>query len=297
MRLPDFEAWSIFATVAQQGGFSRAAAALGMSKATVSKAITRLEQQIGAPLFHRTSRRLALSETGAKLLDHAQRILAEGEAAVEAARDEASAPSGLVRLAVPMSFGLRRAAPLIADFLTANPAISVEMQLSDAQVDLIGEGFDLALRIAQLPDSSLRSRRLCDVRLLTVASPLYLRRYGEPRHPAALGEHHCIVYAHSGGAVTWHYRHVDGGEAAVRPAGPVRMNNGDAMLPALCAGLGIAQLPDFICNDDIRAGRLVSLLRDWSPPPLGLHLLSPPGTLRPRRVTALFDFLVERLAV
>ncbi len=297
MRLPDFEAWSIFATVAEQGGFSRAAAHLGMSKATVSKAVSRLEAQLGAALFHRTSRRLTLSETGSKLLDHAKRILAEGEAAIEAARDEASAPSGLVRLAVPMSFGLKRAAPFIADFLSEYPAISVDLHLSDAKIDLIGEGYDLALRIARLPDSSLRAKRLCDVQILTIASPAYLRSFGEPRHPAELGEHRCITYSLSATPETWHYRHADGRDAAVRPSGPLRLNNGDAMLPALCAGLGIAQLPDFICGEDIRAGRLIAILRDWTPPPLGLHLVSPPSRLRPRRVSVLAQFLADKLSL
>jgi DNA-binding transcriptional LysR family regulator len=296
MRLPDFEAWSIFASVAEQGGFSRAASHLGMSKATISKAVTRLEAELGAPLFHRTSRRLTLSETGSKLLEHAKRIVAEGEAAMEAARDEASEPAGLVRLAVPMSFGLSYAAPIIADFLAAYPAISIDLALSDVKVDLIGEGFDLALRIATLPDSSLRARRLCDVQLLTIASPDYLRAFGEPRHPAELGEHRCLGYALAANPETWHYRHGDGREAAVRVAGPLRTNNGDAMLPALCAGLGVGQLPDFICMPEIRAGRLVAILRDWGPPPFGLHLVSPPSPLRPRRVTALADFLSERLA-
>jgi DNA-binding transcriptional LysR family regulator len=296
MRLPDFEAWGIFAAVAEQRSFTGAAAELGLSKATVSKAVTRLEQQLGAPLFHRTSRRLALTQSGAKLVDHARRILAEGEAAQEAARDEAGAPSGSIRLAVPLSFGLCRVAPLLAEFLTLHPAITVDLHLSDAQVDLIGEGFDLGLRIARLPDSSLRARRLCAVKLHTLASPGYLRDHGEPSHPGQLGEHRCLAYAQGKTPSLWSFTGADGSEAHVRPLGPLQVNNGDAMLPALCAGLGVGQLPDFICDGEIAAGRLVPILRDWAPPPLALHLLSPPGTLRTRRVTALADFMVERLA-
>jgi len=160
MRLPDFEAWSIFACVVEHKSFTAAAQALGLSKATVSKAVTRLEIQVGAPLFHRTSRRLALTESGAKLVEHAKAILAEGQAAEEAARDEASEPAGLVRLAVPMSFGLRHVGPVVAEFLCRYRDISVDMHLSDAKVDLIGEGFDIGLRIASLPDSSLRAGTL-----------------------------------------------------------------------------------------------------------------------------------------
>jgi DNA-binding transcriptional LysR family regulator len=297
MRLPDFEAWSIFATVAEQGGFSRAAEQLGMSKATVSKAVTRLEAQVGAPLFHRTSRRLALSETGSKLLDHAKRILAEGEAAVEAARDEASEPVGQIRLAAPMSFGISRVAPLLSEFLCANRGIAIDMHLSDARVDLIGERFDLALRIGSLPDSSLRARRLRTVKMHVIASPDYLAENGEPRHPAQLGEHRCIGYSLSSSPESWRFTRPDGSEAVVRVAGPLRVNNGEAMLPALCGGLGIGLLPDFICEADINVGRLKPILTDWRVPPIAIHILTPPGSFRPRRVTALIDFLAEKLAV
>lgn len=295
MRLPDFEAWSIFACVAEHGGFSRAAEHLGTSKATISKAITRLEKQIGTPLFHRTSRRRTLSESGIKLLEHAKRILAEGEAAVEASREEAIAPSGLIRLSVPMSFGVGRAAPLIADFLVQYPAISIDLQLSDAQVNLISDGFDLALRIARLPDSSLRAKRLCDVNILTIASPSYLQVAGEPRHPTELERHRCLCYSLSATPEIWHYRDSNGQELSVSANGQLRVNNGDAMLPALCKGLGIGQLPDFICEGEVGAGRLVVLLRDWAPPPINLYLVSPPSPLRPKRVAALADFLVDRL--
>lgn len=296
MRLPDFQAWAVFACVAERRSFSAAAAQLGVAKATVSKAIARLEIDTGSALFHRTSRRLTLSDSGQRLLGHAQRILAEGEAAEAAAHEATAAPSGLVRMTAPMSFGTRHVAPLVGEFLAAHPGISIDLHLDDSRVDIIGEGFDLALRIARLPDSSLRVRRLCDVHIRTIASPAYLAAAGTPRHPAELGEHRCISYALAQTPETWRYRHSDGREAAVRVAGPLHVNNGDAMLPALCAGIGIGQLPDFLCDADIAAGRLTVLFPDWGPAPLGLHLISPPSPLRPRRVTALADFLAARLA-
>lgn len=294
MRLPDFEAWSIFATVVKNKSFTGAATELGMSKATVSKAVTRLEMQVGAPLFHRTSRRLALTESGSKLVDHARRILAEGEAAQEAAREDASEPVGLVRLAAPMSFGLSHVAPAIADFLLAYPGISVDIHLSDAKVDLIGDNFDIALRVGALPDSSLRARRLCPVRMMVVTSPGYVARHGMPTHPAQLGEHSCIRYSLSAKPENWSFSSAQGENVMVQITGQLSVNNGDAMLPSLCAGLGIGQLPDFIVMPHIESGNLVEILSDWASPPSALHLLMPPGQIRSRRVTALIDFLAER---
>ncbi|MFN3747155.1 MAG: LysR family transcriptional regulator [Sphingorhabdus sp.] len=296
MRLPDFEAWSIFATVAAEGGFSRAADLLGLSKATVSKAISRLEAHVGAPLFHRTSRRLVLSESGAALLEQAKAIVAAGEAAEEAARDEASEPVGQIRLAAPMSYGISRVAPLLSEFLCSHRGINIDMHLSDAKVDLIGERFDLALRIGALPDSSLRARRLRGVKSYVIASPSYLEANGEPHHPAQLGEHRCISYSLSSTPEIWRFTGPDGSEAVVRLQGPLRVNNGEAMLPALCAGLGIGTLPDFICEKEIATGRLKPILTDWKAPPIAIHIVTPPSSFRPRRVTALIEFLAEKLS-
>lgn len=295
MRLPDFEAWSIFACVVEHKSFTAAAGALGISKATVSKAITRLEVQVGAPLFHRTSRRLALTESGTKLVEHARAILAEGQAAEEAARDEASEPGGLVRLAAPMSFGLRHVGPVVAEFLCRYEGISVDMHLSDAKVDLIGQGFDIGLRIASLPDSSLRARKLRDVKTHIVAAPSYLERYSTPRHPVELGEHECLRYSLLAAPEFWRFHNDKGEEAVVRPRGRLRANNSDAMLSSLRLGHGVAVVPDFIIDADLASGAVVPILQEWSPQSVALHLVTPPGTIRPARVTALIDFLTERL--
>lgn len=292
MRLPDFEAWAIFACVVEHRSFSGAAEAIGLSKATVSKAIARLEASLGTTLFHRTSRRLSLTDSGAALAERAARILAEARAAEEQARDAATAPAGLVRIAAPITFGIRFVAGAVADFLAANPGIEIDLRLSDARVDIVADGFDIALRIADLPDSSLRARRLAPVTVRVVAAPAYLARHGTPRHPAELGGHACFGYANAIG--TWHFRNGSGEEAAVRPKGPLVTDNGDAMLPALVAGLGIARLPDFIVDDDIAAGRLVEILPGWSSNAIALHLMTPPSPLRPARVEAVIAFLAER---
>jgi DNA-binding transcriptional LysR family regulator len=293
MRLPDLEAWAIFAAVVEHRSFSGAADSIGLSKATVSKAIGRLEAHLAQSLFHRTSRRLALTEAGRPLAEHAARIVAEARAAEEAARDAASAPSGRIRLAAPMAFGIANVAPLVAGFLVAHPGIEIDLHLSDARVDIVAEGFDVALRIADLPDSSLRARRLCGIAAHLVASPAYLAAHGEPGHPAQLGEHRLLGYSNVAGP--WRFHGADGSDVAVRPAGPLSANSGDALLPALLAGLGIARLPGFIVGPHLASGALVAILAGWAPPPVGLHLMTPPSALRPARVEALIAFLADRL--
>lgn len=293
MRLPDLEAWAIFAAVVEQGSFSGAADAIGLSKATVSKAITRLEESIGQSLFHRTSRRLALTEAGKPLAEHAKRILAEAQAAEEAARDAASAPTGRVRLAVPMSFGIGSVAPLIAEFLNMHPGVEIDLHCSDARVDIVADGFDVALRIGALPDSSLRGRRLCDIASHLVAAPAYLAAHGTPTHPSELAGHRLLRYSNVSGP--WHFQHADGSDIAIRPHGPLTANSGEALVPTLLAGLGIARLPGFIIGPHVRSGAVVTLLPDWPHRPIGLHILTPPSPLRPARVEALIAFLSARL--
>ena len=293
MRLPDLEAWAIFASVVEHRSFSGAADAIGVSKATVSKAVTRLETHLGQSLFHRTSRRLSLTENGKALAEHAARILAEAIAAEEAAHDAATAPTGLVRVAAPMSLGLIAVAPVIADFLVAHPGIEIDLHLSDARVDIVAEGFDIALRVATLPDSSLRARKLAEMRMHVVAAPTYLTARGRPTHPGQLGEHAVFAYTN----VTTPLRFVgpDGTEVSVRPHGPLASNSGEAMLPALRAGVGIAMLPEFMVADDLAAGRLETILTDWIPHSGALHLMTPPGTLRPARVEVLIAWLTTHL--
>ncbi len=294
MRLPDFEAWAIFAAVVEQRSFSGAAAELGVSKATVSKAVSRLESRLGTSLFHRTSRKLTLTESGKTLAERAQRIVAEGIGAEEAARDAAEAPVGRVRVAAPLTFGIHHVAPAIAEFLLQHPGIEIDLRLSDARIDIVAEGIDIALRIADLPDSSLRARRLSAVPGHLVAAPSYFARAGTPRHPSELAEHACLIYTNVTNPDLWRFRRPGGEEAVVRVSGPLAADNGDALLPSLRAGLGVAFLPDFIVGGDLEAETLVAVLDEWAFSPVALHLLTPPGTLRPARVEALIEFLSSR---
>ena len=295
MKLPDFEAWAIFAAVVEHRSFSAAADALSLSKATVSKAISRLEIRLGTTLFHRTSRRLTLTDSGRALAEHAQRIRSEGEAAEEAAFESATAPVGLVRVAAPLTFGIQAVAPALGDFMALHPGIKIDLRLSDAFVDIVGDGIDIALRIAELPDSSLRTRRLGAVTSHIVASPAYFERAGRPAHPADLARHACLTYTNTANPDVWRFRKAGGEEAVVRVDGPMRADSGDAMLPALRAGRGVARLPDFLVGKDLAKGTLEGVLTDWSVSAAALHLMTPPGTLRPARVEALIEFLSDRL--
>lgn len=294
-KLPDLEGLAVFAKVVELHSFAAAADELAMSKATVSKAVTRLEERLGARLFNRTSRRLALTDAGQSLVERASRVLAEAEAAEEEASSQSSAPRGNVRMAVPMSLGITSLAPVLPGFFEAYPDVSVDLHLSDATVDLVGMGFDLALRVAALPDSSLVARRLRAVKRHVVAAPAYWKQHGRPNHPAGLAEHRGLTYGHHAAPETWRFQK-SGEEAAVRPRSVIRANNGDVLVPSLVAGIGVAVLPDFIVGEALAAGKLEEVLTDWTAAPIALHLVMPPGGPRPARVEALANYLTKALA-
>lgn len=292
-KLPDLEALAIFAKIAELRSFSAAAKELDLSKPTVSKAVTRLERRLGTRLLNRSARRIALTDAGRQLVARAAGILAEGEAAESETLAQSSAPRGLVRLSAPMSFGLREVAPVLPAFLAAYPEVAVDLHLSDEIVDLIGGGFDAALRIAALPDSSLVARRLRPIERYLVAAPAYLDRHGRPTSPHDLTRHACLCYAYLPAPELWRFVNAKGEEAAIKPAGPFRANNADALMPALLAGQGLAVQPDFVVGDALAEGRLEVVMHGWKPPEIALHLVMPPGGPRPVRVEALAAFLAD----
>lgn len=296
MALPDFEAWAIFASVADVGSFSGAAQELGLSKATVSKAISRLEAELGVSLFHRTSRRLALTGSGEGLIEQARALLNSGRQVEECGREGAIMPAGTVRLAAPMSFGLSHLGEPLARFLAANPQIDVDVCLSDQRVDLVADGFDAALRIGQLADSSLIARKLCDFELVMVAGRAWIDRHGDPNNPSAINSRDIFAYDNGRDASLLRLAGPEG-EVALRLDGRLRANNADVMLASVEAGIGVAILPDFIAHPGLSSGKLTRILTRWRAPPIALYLLTPPGRLRPRRVTALLEFLTENFTV
>lgn len=295
-KLPDFEAWAIFAKVAETGSFARAADELDISKATASKAVSRLEARLGTGLFHRTSRRLSLTESGRNALERALRLVAEGETVEAETAAQSAIPRGVVRLAVPVSFGILHLADILPDFLARYPEVTLDVNFADHRIDLVAEGYDLAVRIAQLQDSSLLARRLCDMKIMLVGAPRYFEAFGRPEHPRDLAQHRCFTYANADNPGTWRFVNPAGEEHAVSVEGPMRVNSAESLGPALRAGLGVAVQPEFICWRDLQDGALETVMCDWRPPPLALHIVSPPGRLRPLRVKVMIDFLAERLA-
>src|SRR5580658_690114 len=295
-KLPDFEGLAMFAKVAEEGSFAGAAATMGVSVATVSRAVTRLEERLGGRLFNRTSRRLALTDYGRTLAERAARIYADAEETEDFARETSSRPRGLVKLAAPLSFGARWVAPLLPEFFRRYPDIAVDLHLTDAQTDLIGDGFDAALRIAVLEDSSLVARLIAPVRRFVVASPSYIARYGRPQHPRDLVAHQCLSYANRSKRDVWRFTHrKTGEESPITPTGPLRGTSAEALLPTVLEGLAITELPEFIATQYFPDGQLEPILTDWRLPEGGLYFVTPTARARPAKVSALADFLIAEL--
>lgn len=294
--MPDFEAWAIFAKVAERGSFSQAAEELGLAKTTVSKAVTRLEARLQTTLLHRTTRSLSLTESGRLSLERATRILADGAAVEAEILEEAAIPRGLIRLASTTAFGIQQLAPLLPAFMARYPEIEVHFELTDRRIDLITESVDVVLRAGPEPDSSLRISKLFAFRVPLVASPAYFETYGRPEHPAELTRFPALVFTHMVGAEAWQFSHAVHGEVTVHVEGPIHINNGLAAVPALLAGLGITALPEAYVSEELLDGRLEEVLKDWPVRPAPVHVVTPPGRARPARVRVLLEFLRQHFA-
>lgn len=282
--------------VADRGSISRAADKLGVAKSVVSRRLSELEARLDVQLFQRTTRKLGLTENGRRFYADAQRLLHELEQAECAVSESQLELKGTMRLALPLSFGLLHLQPAIEAFMRDHPQLNFEIELDDRQVDLIAEGFDLAVRIARLNDSSMIARKLAPIRHGVFASPAYLKRHGVPRHPQELVSHTGLGYGNLADPQNWSY--VDAGGARKQVRVPLRLvaDNGQFLLECAIAGQGMVMAPTFYSFEALQRGQLVAVLEDFQWPELTAYAIYPRTRHLPARVRALIDFLVARFA-
>jgi len=281
-------------TVVETGSFSKAAERLGIAKSVVSRRVSQLEELLGVQLLQRTTRSQSLTTPGRQFYEQATRILAELDEAEQGIVDASAALRGSLRIAAPLSFGLLHLSVAVNEFLCEHPAIEIDLDLNDREVNLVEEGFDMAVRIGKLSDSTLVARRLGNVRFVTCASPDYLARHGVPQHPQDLSTHIGLHYSNVPLKQTWTFRGDGRGPLVAIPGIRMRANNGDVLAAAAAAGLGIVVSPTFIASKFITDGHLQTVLDDYSRSPVGIYAVYPPGRLMPRRVLVFADFLAER---
>ena len=288
-------ALTAFAAVAEAGSFAAAARRLGRSTSRLSRQVAELEAALGIRLLHRTTRALTLTEAGRSYHEQVARILAELDAADRSVGRLQAAPRGRLRVAAPMSFGVLHLAPALPAFLERYPEIDLDMAMNDRFVDLVEEGFDLAVRIGRLADSSLVARRLAPLRRVLCASPAFLAVHGTPRTPDDLARLPCLGYSNLLPQEDWSFADpVSGRPWPVRIKARLRVNNGDALRLAALAGVGLAPLPSFLVGPDLAAGTLVPLLDPYLRQEGAIHAVYPPARPLLPKVRAFVDFLAER---
>ena len=290
------QAISAFVAVVEHGSFARAAERLDQSVSAVSRHVAELEQHLDARLLNRTTRRLSLTEAGRTFHERAVQLLADLEEAEQSAGGGGATPRGTLKLTCPITYGTRVLAPLIAAFVARHAEVRIDIELSDRTVDLVDEGFDLAVRIGAIRSPLLVARRLTSTTLVCCASPAYLARRGTPRKPDDLSRHDCLTYEFSPSRFQWHFHAGTGEEHVVRVGGPLHSNNGRMLVALAAADAGIACEPDFIVAPEIDAGRLVPILTDWTLPSGPISAVYPSRRHLSAKVRAFVDFLVERIA-
>lgn len=281
----------VFAKVVQAGGFTAAARGLRMPKSTVSRKVSELEERVGAQLLQRTTRKLRLTEVGQAYYEHCARIVAEAEAAELAVTRLQSAPHGLLRVTAPLTFSML--GPLVADFMKSYPEVQIELVCTDRTVDLMEEGFDVAIRAGKLADSSLMARRLGSIERLVVASPSYVKARGAPKTPKELEKHECLLFGSGRENNVWSL-HAGNRSVEVSLSSRFVVNEPDMLRAVTLAGAGISLLPNIYCTTDINAGSLQHILPDWTSPGAPVHAVYPSTRHHSPKVTAFVDFLRER---
>ncbi|MFO1038634.1 MAG: LysR family transcriptional regulator [Geminicoccaceae bacterium] len=286
-------ALTAFVRTVELGSQAAAAAELGLSRTMLGRHLQALEQRLGMRLINRTTRKQSLTEAGLAFFTRCSAALAELDAAERSVSSLQAEPQGLLRLNAPMSFGMRHLGAAVAAYCDAHPRVRVEMVLNDRLVDLVEEGYDVAIRIGRLRDSSLIARWLAPCRIVVCASPRYLERAGLPQTPADLTGHNCLLYSYSSDGDHWTLRRGTS-EERVKVSGNLVANNGDVAVAAAIAGQGIVMQPTFLVGDALRSGDLVRVLPEYEVPTLDIHALYPhPRNLSPK-VRSFVDFLVNR---
>lgn len=285
----------IYLRVAEIGSFAAVARQMDVARSVITRQVAALEAHLGVKLIARSTRSLTLTSAGSAYLESCREILDLVEAAESGLADERQEPRGLIRLSVPLSFGLRHLSPLLMDFSVTYPEVITEIDFTDRRVKLVEEGLDLAIRITRRLEPLDVARRIGSSHLMVVASPEYLRRHGEPRHPRELARHECLIYlpAQQEG---WPFL-VDGVTEVFPVRGRMRANNGDALLDAAIRGLGITAQPSFLTAAVVEAGWVQPILRDYPMPELGIYALLAGNRYVPQRVRVLIDYLAERIGV
>src|SRR5688500_2672097 len=291
-----FHAIRVFAQVVEAGSFSVAAEKLGLSPTATSRHVADRETKLHTRMLNRTTRRVSLTESGRAFYERSVQLLADLEEAEQEALRAAVVPRGTIRLTASVNFGVRHLAPAIAEFLAQHAEVRFDVSLSDRVVDLVEEGFDLGVRIGTAGAGNLVARKLGDTRLVPCASPQYLSAHPHPRTPEDLAAHNCFTYEYVTPRNVWRFRDGAGQERAVRVAGTLHSNNGDLLAEAAARGAGIVFEPAFIVGPDVRAGRLVPLLQEFTPPPVPIYAVYPSRKHLSAKVRRFVEFLISRYA-
>lgn len=290
-----FDAMRLFLRVAELGSFSAVALQAGVARSVVTRQIAALEAHLGVKLMARSTRRLALTSAGSAYLEKCRVILNLVDAAEADVAEERLIPRGNIRISLPLSFGIRRLAPLLLDFSQRHPEVSLDMDYSDRRVNLIEEGIDLAIRITRRLEPGDVARKIGASRMLVVAAPEYLARHGRPQHPAELAHHECLGYTHVGSPTPWQFL-VNGQPESFPVRSRINANNGDVLTEAAAQGLGITLQPDFIVASYLDAGRVERILADFAIPEPGIYAMLPSNRHVSHRVRVLMDALAAALA-
>lgn len=288
------QAMRIFVRVAELNSFSAVAQQLGVARSVITRQIAALENNLGTKLMARSTRRLTLTSEGAGYLEKCRVILNLIDAAETGIAEEQLAPRGLIRISVPLSFGIKRVMPHLLEFVRRYPEVNLDMDYSDRRVNLIEDGIDLSIRITQKLESNDVVRKISSSRLLVIASPDYLARYGTPVHPSELSHHQCLGYTIAGGQQSWQF-HVSEKLQSFPVRTQINANNGEALTEAAAQGLGITCQPDFIAEPYLLSGRVKEILEKYAMPDLGIYAVLPSNRQIPHRVRVLMNFLVTEL--